>query len=102
MAGFEDNGNISKHNGSIKAERYGDTLLVYVPQLKWYQLGVPYTSELERVLGPAIHHEEAAMVVAPDKTTSFFLTMEKLAPHIPVVIGEREAKRIVDRNTSFS
>ena len=40
---------MSNHNGSITCERYGGTLLVYVPQLKWYQLGVPYTSELERV-----------------------------------------------------
>jgi hypothetical protein len=89
---------MSNHNGSITCERYGGTLLVYVPQLKWYQLGVPYTSELERVLGPAIHHEEKAVLVAPDKTTGFFLRAEKLAPHIPVVIGEREAKLLIDKN----
>lgn len=89
---------MSNHNGSIHCERYGGTLLVYVPQLKWYQLGVPYTSELERVLGPAIHHEEQAMLVAPDQTTGFFLRLEKLAPHIPVVIGEKQAKQLIDHN----
>ncbi len=84
------------HNGHIKCERYGGALLVYVPQLKWYQLSVPYTSELERILHPAIEFEEQAVLVAPDKTTSFFLKMENFPKHIPIIIGEKEAKQNLD------
>jgi hypothetical protein len=84
------------HNGHIKCERYGGTLLVYVPQLKWFQLSVPYTSELERILLPAIEFEEDAVLVAPDKTTGFFLKMESFPKHIPIYIGEKEAKQSLD------
>jgi hypothetical protein len=84
------------HNGHIKCERFGGTLLVYVPQLKWYQLSVPYTSELERVLGPAIEGDEKAVLIAPDKATSFFLKMERFPAHIPVVIGDVETKRDIE------
>lgn len=84
------------HNGRIACERYGGALLVYVPQLKWYQLGVPYSSELERVLRPAVNHEERAVLVAPDKQTGFFLRLERFPKHVPIVVGEKEAKRAVD------
>jgi hypothetical protein len=86
------------HNGHIKCEQYGGALLVYVPQLKWYQLGVPYTSELERILSAAANHEEKAVLVVPDKTTSFFLKLESFPKHIPIVLGEKEAKQTIDLN----
>ena len=83
----------NKANGRVSFERYLGTLLVRVPPLKWYQLGVPYTSEMERILNPAMNHEERAIIIAPDRTTRFFLKLESFPAHIPIVVGEQEAKR---------
>lgn len=83
-------------NGHLECERIGGTLLVYVPKIMWYQLNVPYTSELERLLAPAIEGEEKAILVAPDKTTGFFLKLERFPSYIPVIVGEKEAKARIE------
>ena len=84
---------MNRNNGNLKCERLDGTLLVYAPPLRWYQFGVPYSSELVSVLKPALNYEEDAIVVAPDPSTGFFLRMESLPPHVPVVIGEEAARK---------
>ena len=87
---------MSKHNGAINWERHAGTLLVFVPAVKWYQLGVPYGSELERVLRPATNDEERAIVIAPDKTTLRYLRLESYPAQIQIVMDEREARRLAE------
>jgi hypothetical protein len=85
---------MTENNGAIRCERHGGTLLVYVPAVKWYQFGVPYSSELERILRPATHDEERAIVIAPDRTTLRFLKMESYPAQIQITLDEKEARRL--------
>ena len=87
---------MKRNNGRVKSVRYEGTLLVYAPPLRWYQFGVPYSSELVGVLDPAINREEDAIVVAPDESTRFFLKMESLPSHVPIIVGEKQARREVE------
>lgn len=87
---------MSKFNGKVLHEYYRGTRLVYAPPVKWYYFSLPYTSEVERVLEPACNHEEEAILVAPDNFTALMLKLESFSPHVPVVMGDKQAKRHVD------
>jgi len=87
---------ISNGNGRIRYEQYRGTTLVFAPVVKWYYFGVPYSSEMERMLAGAKNFEEDAVLVAPDRFTAMMLKLEAFGEQIPVVQGDREAKRFVD------
>jgi hypothetical protein len=84
---------IATFNNGLHTERYNGALLVFTPPLKWKDLGVKYTGELERILRPAIDFEEEAILVAPDRFTHMMLKLESFPARIPVVLGEKEARR---------
>ncbi|MBN2082468.1 hypothetical protein JW859_09735 [bacterium] len=88
---------MTKHNGKISFDYYRGTRMVYAPAVKWYNFaGLPYGSEMERVLEPARNEEEDAVVVAPDKYTAMLLKLESYGRNIPVILGEKQAIRLVD------
>jgi hypothetical protein len=83
-------------NHGLRCERYGATLLVFTPAVKWSHLSLPYTGELERILKPAINYEEQAILVAPNKFTALMLKLEGFPANIPVILGEKEARQKAD------
>jgi hypothetical protein len=83
-------------NGKVRSELYRGTRLVFAPAAKWYHFSLPCSSELERMLEPARNYEEDAVLIAPDSFTAFMLRLESFGARIPVVTGERQARRIVD------
>ena len=87
---------MSKANGKVSCEYYRGTRLVFAPAVKWYFFGLPYSSEMERVLAPACNFEEDAVLVAPDKFTALMLKLESFSPRVPVVTGAKQAMRYVD------
>lgn len=91
---------MSKSNGKVNCEYYRGTRLVFAPTVKWYHFGLPYSSEMERLLEPARHFEEEAVLVAPDNFTALMLKLESFSPHVPVVIGTQQARRVVDNRQS--
>jgi hypothetical protein len=91
---------ISNGNGRIQCEQYRGTKLVFAPPVKWYNLSLPYTSEMERVLAAAVNYEEDAVLVAPDRFTALMLKFEAFGKQIPVIHGETEARRLVDNQFS--
>ena len=93
---------MSKLNGKVIHEYYRGTRLVYAPAVKWYYFSLPYTSEVERVLESACNHEEEAVLVAPDNFTALMLKLESFSPNVPVVMGDKQAKRFVDERQASS
>lgn len=91
---------IGNGDGRIECEQYRGTKLVYAPPVKWYTFSLPYTSEMERVLAAAVNYEEDAVLVAPDHFTALMLKLEAFGKQIPVVHGEKEARRLVDNQLS--
>jgi hypothetical protein len=83
-------------NGKVRSDLYRGTRLVHAPPARWYHFSLPCSSELERMLQPARNHEEDAILIAPDSFTAFMLRLESFGPRIPVVIGERQARRMID------
>lgn len=83
-------------NGRVRTDVYRGTRLVYAPPVKWYYLSIPYSSEIEHLLEPARNYEEDAVLVAPDAVTAFMLRLESFGRRIPVVTGDRQARRVVD------
>ena len=87
---------MSKFNGKVICEYYRGTRLVFAPPVKWYYFGLPYSSEVERILEPACNFEEQAVLVAPDNFTALMLRLESFSPHVPVIQGDKQAKRFID------
>jgi hypothetical protein len=83
-------------NHGLRCERHRGALLVFTPAVKWTHLSLPYTGELERLLKPAINHEEHAVLVAPNKFTAAMLRLEGFPAAIPVVVGEKDARLKAD------
>jgi hypothetical protein len=88
------------YNGKVMCEYYRGTRLVYAPPVKWYYFSLPYSSEVERVLEPASNHEEEAILVAPDNFTALMLKIESFGSHIPIVMGEKQARKQIDERLS--
>lgn len=91
---------IATFNNGLRTERHSGTLLVFTPAVKWTDLGVKYAGALERILKPAINYEEEAILVAPDRFTHMMLKLESFPARIPVVLGEKEARRRADELAS--
>jgi hypothetical protein len=84
---------IATFNHGLRTERHSGTLLVFTPPVKWSDLSLKYAGELERILKPAINFEEEAILVAPDRFTHLMLKLESFPARIPVILGEKEARR---------
>jgi len=87
---------MKQRNGRVSTDLYRGTRLVYAPPVKWYYFSVPYSSEVERLLAPARNHEEEAVLIAPDSFTAFMLKLESFGRNIPVITGDRQARRLID------
>lgn len=88
---------IAQVNHGLSLERFHGVLLVFAPPAKWSDLSLKCTSELERVLRPAMNHEEDAILVAPDRFTFTMLKLESFPAHIRVVLGDKAARQQAER-----